>query len=65
MISFGIVSDVTQADAILHHDPNLNHEYLPITGLPEYTSAAQRLIFGADSPAIREKRVRDSEVPRS
>ncbi|KAJ9318548.1 hypothetical protein DTO271D3_1210 [Paecilomyces variotii] len=48
---------VKQADAILHHDPNLNHEYLPITGLPEYTSAAQRLIFGADSPAIREKRV--------
>ncbi|KAL1885906.1 Aspartate aminotransferase, cytoplasmic [Paecilomyces lecythidis] len=48
---------VKQADELLHRDPNLNHEYLPIAGLPEYTSAAQRLIFGTDSPAIREKRV--------
>ena len=48
---------VRQADDILRKDPNLNHEYLPIAGLTEFTSAAQRLILGSDSPAIQEKRV--------
>ncbi|KAI9880559.1 MAG: Aspartate aminotransferase, cytoplasmic [Pleopsidium flavum] len=48
---------VKQADEKLRQDPNLNHEYLPIAGLPEFTSAAQRLILGADSSALKEKRV--------
>ena len=48
---------MTQADEILRNDPNLNHEYLPIAGLPDFTSASQKLILGADSPAIKEKRV--------
>ncbi|EEH03927.1 aspartate aminotransferase [Histoplasma capsulatum G186AR] len=48
---------VKKADELLRSDPNLNHEYLPIAGLPEFTSAAQRLILGADSPAIKENRV--------
>lgn len=39
------------------NDLTLDHEYLPITGLPEFTSAAARLILGADSAAIGEKRV--------
>lgn len=47
-----------QADDLLHKDPDLNHEYLPIAGLADFTSASQKLIFGADSPAIGEKRVR-------
>ncbi len=46
-----------QAEAILQKDPNLNHEYLPIAGLADFTSAAQKLILGADSPAIQDKRV--------
>lgn len=46
-----------QADDILKNDPELNHEYLPIAGLPQYTSAAQKLILGADSPAIKDNRV--------
>lgn len=46
-----------QADEILRNDPNLNHEYLPISGLAEFTSAAQKLMLGADSAAIAEKRV--------
>lgn len=46
-----------QADERLRQDPNLNHEYLPIAGLAEFTNAAQKLILGADSPAIKEKRV--------
>ena len=46
-----------QADEILRSDPSVNHEYLPIAGLAEYTAAAQKLILGEDSPAIKEKRV--------
>ena len=49
---------VRSADEALRKDPNLNHEYLPIAGLADFTTAAQRLILGADSPAIKEKRVR-------
>lgn len=48
---------VSQADDILRNDPNLNHEYLPIAGLAEFTAAAQKLILGSDSPAIKEGRV--------
>ncbi|RPD66312.1 aspartate aminotransferase [Lentinus tigrinus ALCF2SS1-7] len=48
---------VKKAKEILAHDPNMDHEYLPITGLPEYTSAAARLVFGSDSPVITEERV--------
>lgn len=39
------------------NDDALDHEYLPILGLPAYTSAAAKLILGADSPAISEGRV--------
>ena len=52
-----ILPSVKKADAKLHADPNLNHEYLPIAGLAELTSAAQKLMLGADSPAIKEGRV--------
>ncbi|OBT56527.1 hypothetical protein VE04_03315 [Pseudogymnoascus sp. 24MN13] len=48
---------VKKADDILRNDPALNHEYLPIAGLPDFTSAAARVMLGADSPAIKEKRV--------
>lgn len=48
---------VFKADDILRKDPNLNHEYLPIAGLADFTSAAQKLMLGASSPAIAEKRV--------
>jgi aspartate aminotransferase, cytoplasmic len=46
-----------QADDIIRNDPNLNNEYLPIAGLPEFTNASQKLLLGSDSPAIKEKRV--------
>ncbi|KAF4285626.1 hypothetical protein CNMCM8689_004292 [Aspergillus fumigatus] len=52
-----ILPVVKKADEAIRNDPNLNHEYLPIKGLPDFTSAAQKLIVGADSAAIREKRV--------
>ncbi|KAL9057242.1 MAG: hypothetical protein Q9162_002446 [Coniocarpon cinnabarinum] len=51
-----ILSSVKKADDRLRSDPELNHEYLPIAGLPTFTSAAQKVILGADSPAIKEKR---------
>lgn len=35
----------------------MNHEYLPIAGLPDFTAAAAKVILGADSPALKEKRV--------
>jgi aspartate aminotransferase len=41
----------------LINDPALDHEYLPITGLPSFTSAAASLILGPSSPAIKENRV--------
>ncbi|KAJ5765082.1 hypothetical protein N7520_004641 [Penicillium odoratum] len=48
---------VKKADDAIHNDPSLNHEYLSIGGLPDLTAAAQKLIVGADSPAIKEKRI--------
>ncbi|KAJ5105532.1 hypothetical protein NUU61_002879 [Penicillium alfredii] len=52
-----ILPVVKKADNAIHNDPNLNHEYLSIGGLAEFTAAAQKLIAGGDSPAIQEKRV--------
>jgi len=46
----------SQATRILLNDPNLDHEYLPITGLPEFTAGAAKLILGASSPAVEEGR---------
>lgn len=48
---------VKKAEEILRGDPDLNHEYLPITGLPAFTSAAAKLLLGADSRALVESRV--------
>ncbi|KAM0418882.1 hypothetical protein ACHAPT_012147 [Fusarium lateritium] len=51
------IADLAQADRIYREDPNLDHEYLPIAGLPDFNKAAQKLILGGDSPAIKEDRV--------
>ncbi|KZF25529.1 hypothetical protein L228DRAFT_244383 [Xylona heveae TC161] len=48
---------VKMAEEKLRKDPQLNHEYLPIAGLADFTSAAAKLILGGDSPAIKENRV--------
>ncbi|KAJ5966229.1 hypothetical protein N7481_012943 [Penicillium waksmanii] len=52
-----ILPVVKKADDAIHNDPSLNHEYLSIGGLAEFTSAAQKLIVGSDSAAIRENRI--------
>ncbi|PVI02113.1 aspartate aminotransferas-like protein [Periconia macrospinosa] len=33
------------------------HEYAPILGIAEFTHAASQVLFGKDSPALKEKRV--------
>jgi len=39
------------------NNPDLDHEYLPITGLLEFTESSSRLVLGSDSPAISQDRV--------
>jgi len=56
MLLFKVLINNIKADALLRDDPTLNHEYLPIAGLATFTSAAAKLILGADSPALAEKR---------
>jgi aspartate aminotransferase len=48
---------VKKATQRLLNDESLNHEYLPITGLPEFTASAAELILGRTSPAIQDQRV--------
>lgn len=45
-----------QAKAILQDQQDIDHEYLSIVGLPDFTKSSAKLIFGADSPAIKEDR---------
>jgi len=47
---------VKKATSILLNDETLDHEYLPILGLTDFTSAAAKLILGTDSPAINDGR---------
>ena len=46
-----------QASRQLEENPDIDHEYLPITGLPQFTKAAQGLIFGKQNKAVDEGRV--------
>lgn len=49
---------VKKVEKIIAHDDTLNHEYLPILGLPEFRSSASKIALGNDSPAIQDNRVR-------
>lgn len=53
---------VHKADELLRNDPSLNHEYLPIAGLATFTAAAAKLILGADSSALSEKRTSSTQA---
>uniref|UniRef100_A0A3Q3L3T5 Aspartate aminotransferase n=1 Tax=Mastacembelus armatus TaxID=205130 RepID=A0A3Q3L3T5_9TELE len=48
---------VKKVERLIVEDNTLNHEYLPILGLPEFRSAASKVALGDDSPAIKENRV--------
>lgn len=52
---------VKKVERLIVEDNSLNHEYLPILGLPEFRSAASKVALGDDSPAIKENRVRHQE----
>lgn len=52
-----ILPSVKLAENLLQNSSSYNHEYLPIAGLPEFTSAAAKVVLGADSKAIAEDRV--------
>lgn len=47
-----------KVERLIVEDDSLNHEYLPILGLPEFRSAASKVALGDDSAAIKENRVR-------
>uniref|UniRef100_UPI00398E6F2F aspartate aminotransferase, cytoplasmic-like isoform X2 n=1 Tax=Pristiophorus japonicus TaxID=55135 RepID=UPI00398E6F2F len=47
------------------NDQTLNHDYLPVLGLPEFNRAVTALILGKDSIAIVEKRADSVQVPGS
>lgn len=49
---------VRKVEKLIAEDDSLNHEYLPILGLPEFRSSASKIALGEDSPAVLEKRVR-------
>ncbi|KAH7107528.1 aspartate aminotransferase [Auriculariales sp. MPI-PUGE-AT-0066] len=53
---------VKKATERLLNDSTLDHEYLPITGLPEFITAAAKLIIGADAAAIKEGRVASAQT---
>ncbi|XP_029814423.1 aspartate aminotransferase, cytoplasmic [Manacus vitellinus] len=48
---------VKKVKQLIVNDNSLNHEYLPILGLPEFRANASRIALGDDSPAIKENRV--------
>ncbi|SPP74995.1 aspartate aminotransferase, cytoplasmic [Drosophila guanche] len=47
---------VRKTEIKIASDESVNHEYLPVTGLESFTSAATELVLGADSIAIKENR---------
>ena len=52
-----MLPSVKLAKKALLSDETLDHEYLSITGLNEFTLSAAKLILGRDSPALQEGRV--------
>lgn len=48
---------VRKVDLQLAQDLSVDKEYLPIDGLAQFNTAAQQLIFGKDSKAVKEGRI--------
>ncbi|KAI8924070.1 pyridoxal phosphate-dependent transferase [Entophlyctis helioformis] len=51
-----ILPVVKKAERKIVDDQSLDHEYLAIDGIKSFTDASARLILGANSPVIKEKR---------
>ncbi|KAL3332317.1 hypothetical protein AABB24_032747 [Solanum stoloniferum] len=52
-----VLNVVRRAEQMLVNDTSRVKEYLSITGLADFNKLSAKLIFGADSPAIKENRV--------
>ncbi|KAK0496151.1 aspartate aminotransferase [Armillaria luteobubalina] len=52
-----VLPAVKKAHTLLINSPALDHEYLPIAGLEEFTSSAAKLVFAEESDAIKNGRV--------
>lgn len=48
---------VRKTEKQLADDETLNHEYLPVLGLDACSSAATKMLLGADSSALTQGRV--------
>ncbi|KAG7275185.1 hypothetical protein CRUP_023773 [Coryphaenoides rupestris] len=55
-VSPGLLPVVKKVERLIVEDGSLNHEYLPILGLPEFRSASSKVALGDDSLAIKENR---------
>ena len=53
---------VKKVEKLIVEDSSLNHEYLPILGLPEFRSASSKVALGDDCAAIKDNRVRHTPV---
>ncbi|UYV78954.1 GOT1 [Cordylochernes scorpioides] len=53
---------VRMAEKQIANDDALNHEYLSILGMEDFTKAASTLLLGRNSPAIVEKRVTKTQL---
>ena len=56
-----VLPSVRSVERQMAEDLNLNHEYLSISGLPDYRDGGLRLLLGDNSPAIVSNRVFFSE----
>merc|ERR1711973_785498 len=54
-----VLPTVRKVEKQLAEDDTLNHEYLPIKGLPEFCSAACKLALGTNSVALQENLAAD------
>lgn len=52
-----ILPSVKLAENLIQNSSDYNHEYIPISGIKEFTSAAAKVILGADSKAIKENKI--------
>ncbi|CAD6893087.1 unnamed protein product [Tilletia controversa] len=57
-----VLPSVKQAKARILSDDSIDHEYLSITGLADFTSSAAKLILGPSSPATVENRISSAQT---
>ncbi|EYE95222.1 PLP-dependent transferase [Aspergillus ruber CBS 135680] len=50
-----ILPSVAQAKKLLHNDPTIDHEHLPLSGHPALVSDAQRLVFGVEETTTLDR----------